>query len=166
MHSSYTGSFNASENEGLKWYAPTISGYALKYDSDATITYSMLDKNFPASNYVRHGTATYTVVYVKTYTHLVNYLRADNNVPIGSAARKTAKPGTSYSFTSPSVTGMRPSKSTVSGTIGSSNTSETVYYYPITYTISYNANGGSGAPNFRTITCERNNHIYTSNHNR
>lgn len=150
LKSPYTGSFNAADHEGLKWYAPSISGYALKNDSDATITYEMLDKSFPASNYVRNGTATYTVVYVKTYTHLVNYLRADNNVPIGSAARKTAKPGTSYSFTSPSVTGMRPSKSTVSGTIGSSNTSETVYYYPITYTISYNANGGSGAPSSQT----------------
>ena len=150
LKSPYTGSFNAADHDGLKWYAPTISGYALKYDSDATITYSMLDKNFPASNYVRHGTATYTVVYVKTYTHLVNYLRADNNVPIGSAARKTAKPGTSYSFTSPTVTGMTPSKSTVSGTISSRDTSDTVYYYPITYTISYNANGGSGAPASQT----------------
>ena len=110
----------------------------------------MLDKNFPASNYVRHGTATYTVVYVKTYTHIVNYLRADNYVPIGSAARKTANPGTSYSFTSPTVTGMTPSKSTVSGTISSRDTSDTVYYYPITYTISYNANGGSGAPASQT----------------
>lgn len=150
LKSPYTGSFNAADHEGLKWYAPSISGYALKNDSDATITYEMLDKSFPASNYVRNGTATYTVVYVKTYTHLVYYLRGDSGAPIGSPSRKTAKPGTSYSFTSPSVTGMTPSKSTVSGTISSRDTSDTVYYYPITYTISYNANGGSGAPASQT----------------
>lgn len=150
LKSPYTGSFNAAENTNLKWYAPTISGYALKNDSDATITYDMLDKSFPPSNYVRNGSATYTVIYVKTYTHIVNYLRGDNGVPIGSASRKTAKPGTTYSFTSPSVTGMTPSKSVVTGTITTSDTSETVYYYPITYTISYNANGGSGAPSSQT----------------
>lgn len=52
LKSPYTGSFNAADHEGLKWYAPRISGYALKNDSDATITYEMLDKSFPASNYL------------------------------------------------------------------------------------------------------------------
>ena len=112
----------------------------------------MMDKYFPASNYVRQGSATYTVYYVKTYTHSVYYMYGVNTRPAATAASKTGKPGTSYSFTSPKITGYSPTQSTVSGTIGSSNSSTTVYYYPYTYTVSYNANGGSGAPASQTKT--------------
>lgn len=145
---------NASDESAWStgFSSPTIAGYALKYDSDSFVTYEMMDKYFPASNYVRQGSATYTVYYVKTYTHSVYYMYGVNTRPAATAASKTGKPGTSYSFTSPKITGYSPTQSTVSGTIGSSNSSTTVYYYPYTYTVSYNANGGSGAPASQTKT--------------
>ena len=42
--------------------SPSISGYVLKDSNDSYVTYEMMDKSFPASNYVRQGTATYTVI--------------------------------------------------------------------------------------------------------
>jgi len=145
---------NASDESAWStgFSSPTIAGYALKYDSDSFVTYEMMDKYFPTSNYVRQGSATYTVYYVKTYTHSVYYMYGVNTRPAATAASKTGKPGTSYSFTSPKITGYSPTQSTVSGTIGSSNSSTTVYYYPYTYTVSYDANGGSGAPASQTKT--------------
>ena len=151
-----TKTFQVNASDESAWStgfsSPTIGGYALKYDSDSFVTYEMMDKYFPASNYVRQGSATYTVYYVKTYTHSVYYMYGVNTRPAATATSKTGKPGTSYSFTSPKITGYSPTQSTVSGTIGSSNSSTTVYYYPYTYTVSYNANGGSGAPASQTKT--------------
>ncbi|MBO4354416.1 MAG: InlB B-repeat-containing protein [Clostridia bacterium] len=149
-----TFSVNASDesawNTGVA--SPSISGYALKKDGDSFVSYSIMDKYFPASNYVRHGTATYTVVYVRTYTHTVYYMYGVNTRPAAETVSITGKPGTAYSFTSPTVSGHGPSQSTVTGTILSTNTSTTVYYYPYTYTVSYNAMGGSGAPSSQTKT--------------
>lgn len=141
---------NAAASTKPTWTSPSISGYALKNDSDAVVTYDMLNKSFPPSNYVRNGSATYTVTYVKTYTHTVYYLNGETNGSVASSTSRTGKPGTSYSITAPSVTGMRSTKSAITGTFGSSNTSETVYYYPITYTLSYNANGGKVVPASQT----------------
>ena len=41
-----------------KYYSPTVSGYVLKNSSDSYVTYAMMDKSFPASHYVRQGSAT------------------------------------------------------------------------------------------------------------
>ena len=43
--------------------SPSISGYVLKDSNDSYVTYGMMDKRFPASNYVRQGTATYGWVH-------------------------------------------------------------------------------------------------------
>ncbi len=61
---------------------------------------------------------------------------------------KTAygKRGSSYTIYSPTISGYTPSKSSVSDSFSSESSSATVYYYESTYTISFNANGGSGAP--------------------
>lgn len=152
LKSALSTSINAAATTKPTWTSPSISGYALKNDSDSVVTYDMLDKSFPASNYIRNGSATYTVVYVKTYSHTINYLRGDSHSPIASSSRITGKPGTVRTVTSPSISGMSPSKTTYNVTIGNSDTSETIYYYPLTYTISYNANGGSNAPSSQTKT--------------
>ena len=46
--------------------SPSVEGYALKNDGDANVSYSMMEKYYPSSNYVVVGTATYTVVYFRT----------------------------------------------------------------------------------------------------
>ena len=120
-------SINAAATTKPTWTSPSISGYALKNDSDSVVTYDMLDKSFPASNYIRNGSATYTVVYVKTYSHTINYLRGDSHSPVASSSRITGKPGTVRTVTSPSISGMSPSKTTYNVTIGNSDTSETIY---------------------------------------
>lgn len=137
-------SINAADTVKPTWSSPTVSGYARKNDSDATVTYDMLNKSFPPSNYVRNGSGTYTVVYVKLYTHTVRYVNANTGASIGSCTVE-GKTGQGYSVTAPSVTGMTPTKSTITGSFGSGDTSETVYSYSTAddeyRTLQY-ANGG------------------------
>lgn len=147
--STFSTSINAADTNKPTWNSPTVSGYALKNDSDATVTYDMLDKYFPPSNYVRNGSATYTVVYQKLYKHTVRYVNGSTGASIGNCTTD-GKAGQSYSITAPNITGMTPTKSTITGTIGNGDTSETVYYYPKVYTVTYDANGGSGAPGSQT----------------
>lgn len=127
--------------------SPSISGYSLKNSGDSFVSYSMMDKKFPASNYVRKGTATYTVYYVKNQSTTIYYKYANGNTA-SSAKTVSGNPSSSFSVTSPSITGYTPSKTTCTGTYGSA--SQTVYYYEKTYTLSYNANGGNGAPSTQT----------------
>lgn len=140
-----TWTMNAADTtaQQTKYYSPSVSGYSLKNDSDSYVTYSMMDKSFPASNYVRNGSATYTVYYVKNVSSTIYY-----NYSSGGTAATTktvsGKPGNSFTVTSPTITGYTPNKSSVTGTYGSG--SHVVTYYEKTYTVSYNANGGSGAP--------------------
>lgn len=86
----------ADTRNALRITSPSFDGYVLKNDSDAVVTGSMISWSFPASNYVRHGSGSYTVYY------------------------------------------------------------ETLYavwqYNPETYTIRYDANGGTGAPASQTKT--------------
>ena len=82
--STFSTSINAADTNKPTWNSPTVSGYALKNDSDATVTYDMLDKYFPPSNYVRNGSATYTVVYQKLYKHTVRYVNGSTGASIGN----------------------------------------------------------------------------------
>ena len=145
-----TFTMNAADTSAqqTKYYSPTVSGYALKNSSDSYVTYAMMDKSFPASNYVRNGTATYTVYYVKTASSTITYQYEDRSGTAAPTKTVTGKEGASFSVTSPTVTGYTPNRTTVSGTYGDGNHS--VYYYEKSYTISYNANGGSGAPSSQT----------------
>lgn len=146
--------FTADATDGLDQStgvaSPSIDGYALKYAGDSFVTYGMMDKSFPPSNYVRHGTATYTVVYVKVYTHTVYYNDGTTRNRIASPKTFTGAAGKSFTIASPTIIGYTPTKINATGTIKTSNTSEVVYYYEKTYTISYDANGGSGAPASQT----------------
>ena len=136
----------ADTRNALRITSPSFDGYVLKNDSDAVVTGSMISWRFPASNYVRHGSGSYTVYYEKACKMVVHY--------VYGASRRTAtvdktaygKRGSSYTIYSPTISGYTPSKSSVSGTFSSESRSATVYYYESTYTISFNENGGSGAP--------------------
>ena len=140
------GDAAAETRNALRITWPSFDGYVLKNDSDAVVTGSMISWNFPASNYVRHGTGSYTVYYEKACKMVVHYVYGASRRT--ATADKTAygKRGSSYTIYSPTISGYTPSKSSVSGTFSSESSSATVYYYEITYTISFNANGGSGAP--------------------
>ncbi len=142
----------AETRNALRITSPSFDGYVLKNDSDAVVTGSMISWNFPASNYVRHGTGSYTVYYEKACKMVVHYVYGASRRT--ATADKTAygKRGSSYTIYSPTISGYTPSKSSVSGTFSSESSSATVYYYEITYTISFNANGGSGAPGRQTKT--------------
>ena len=88
----------------------------------------MISWSFPASNYVRHGTGSYTVYYEKACKMVVHY--------VYGASRRTAtvdktaygKRGSSYTIYSPTISGYTPSKSSVSGSFSSESSSATVYY--------------------------------------
>ena len=136
----------ATVREALRVTSPSYDGYVLSDSNDSVVTGKMISWHFPASNYVRHGSGSYTVYYEKACKMVVHY--------VYGASRRTAtvdktaygKRGSSYTIYSPTISGYTPSKSSVSGSFSSESSSATVYYYESTYTISFNANGGSGAP--------------------
>ena len=136
----------ATVREALRVTSPSYDGYVLSDSNDSVVTGKMISWRFPASNYVRHGTGSYTVYYEKACKMVIHY--------VYGASRRTAtvdktaygKRGSGYTIYSPTISGYTPSKSSVSGTFSSESSSATVYYYESTYTISFNANGGSGAP--------------------
>ena len=144
-----TFSMNAADTtaQNKQYASPSVSGYSLKNSGDAYVTYLMMDKSFSGSHYVREGTATYTVYYVKNQSTTIYYKYSDGSTAATSKTM-TGNPNNTFSVTSPTITGYTPSKTSVSGKYGSS--SQTVYYYEKTYTVSYNANGGSGAPSSQT----------------
>ena len=128
--------------------SPSISGYVLKDSNDSYVTYEMMDKSFPASNYVRQGTATYTVIYTDTVYHYLYFVNGSTRRTIAPSATLKGTPGTYYNHIPPTVAHYTPGRTSVSGRFSTSktSTSETIYYYRTMYTMSYNANGGSGAP--------------------
>ena len=145
-----SGSCDAMRRNGVRVPSPSYDGYLISNYKDYTVTGSMITWNFPASNYVRHGTGNYTVYYEKAYTATVRFLYGTSGR--SAAGNKTAigKKGDQYYISSPRVTGYTPNKFSVTGYFPGNDISDTVYYYENTYTISYDANGGSGAPSSQT----------------
>lgn len=145
-----SGSCDATRRNDVRVPSPSYDGYLISNYKDSTVTGSMINWNFPASNYVRHGTGSYTVYYEKAYTATVRFLYGTSGR--SAAGNKTAigKKGDQYYISSPRVTGYTPDKYSVTGYFPGNDISDTVYYYENTYTISYNANGGSGAPSSQT----------------
>lgn len=141
-----SGSCDATRRNDVRVPSPSYDGYLISNYKDSTVTGSMINWSFPASNYVRHGTGSYTVYYEKAYTATVRYLYGTSGR--SAAGNKTAigKKGDQYYISSPRVTGYTPDKYSVTGYFPSGDVSDTVYYYENTYAIAYNANGGSGAP--------------------
>ena len=136
----------AETRNALRITSPSYAGYALSKSSDSVVTGSMISWNFPASNYVRHGTGSYTVYYEPAYTATVRFLYGDSGRSAAGNKTATGKKGDQYYISSPRITGYTPNKYSVTGYFPSGDVSDTVYYYENTYAISYNANGGSGAP--------------------
>ena len=138
----YTTTVNATTTT-LSVPSPAVSGYLLKNDNDASVPYSRMEKHFPASNYVREGSASYTVYYVKASTVCISYAYFDRSGRPSESKMLTGKVGSSYSVVSPTITGFTPSVSCVTGTFQDTSAGKTVYYYENTYQISYDANGGT-----------------------
>lgn len=136
----------AETRNALRITSPSYAGYALSKSSDSVVTGSMISWNFPASNYVRHGTGSYTVYYEPAYTATVRFLYGDSGRSAAGDKTATGKKGDQYYISSPRITGYTPNKYSVTGYFPSGDVSDTVYYYENTYAIAYNANGGSGAP--------------------
>ncbi|MCR5457688.1 MAG: InlB B-repeat-containing protein [Clostridiales bacterium] len=124
--------------------SPEIEGYALLDENDSVVTFSMLSVDYPPSHYERNATGTYTVVYTRVYTVNVHYIFNDTTTVFPSVS-VSGKKGTSYSVKSPSLTGYEPDRTAVSGTF-TMNTKYYVIYYPENFTVSFDSNGGSGAP--------------------
>ena len=144
----YNGTCDAAAGirENVRVTSPSYAGYLLSDYKDSTVTGAMISWNFPASNYVRHGTGSYTVYYEKAYTATVRYLYGNSGRSAASSKSAIGKKGDQYYISSPRITGYSPNKYSVTGYFPSNDISDTVYYYENTYVIAYNANGGSGAP--------------------
>lgn len=145
-----TFTINATDTaaQSKKYYSPSVSGYALKNSGDSYVTYTMMDKSFPMSHYERQGSATYTVYYVKTASSTITYKYDGRSGTAAPTKNVTGKEGAGFTVSSPVIIGYTPNQNFVSGTYGDGN--HTVYYYEKIYTVSYNANGGSGAPSSQT----------------
>ena len=144
----YNGTCDAAADirENVRVTSPSYDGYLLSDYKDSTVTGAMISWSFPASNYVRHGTGSYTVYYEKAYTATVRYLYGNSGRSAASSKSAIGKKGDQYYISSPRITGYTPNKYSVTGYFPSGDVSDTVYYYENTYAIAYNTNGGSGAP--------------------
>lgn len=142
----FSGSCDGTERNNVRVPSPSYDGYLLSNYKDSTVTGSMISWSFPASNYVRHGTGSYTVYYELARTATVRFLYGDSGRSAAGDKTATGKKGDQYYISSPRITGYTPNKYSVTGYFPSGDVSDTVYYYENTYVIAYNANGGSGAP--------------------
>ncbi|MBO4962979.1 MAG: MucBP domain-containing protein [Clostridia bacterium] len=122
----YTGANIATHTETLNYGAsysvttPTVTGYTPdKAVVSGTVGTSDINVtvNYTINSYKL--TITYTGASVSTHTETLNY-------------------GASYSVTSPTVTGYKPDKAVVEGTIGTSDVSVTVTYSVQTYVLTIN----------------------------
>ena len=105
-------------------------------------------KSFPSSNYDRKGSATYTVEYTDVTFHTINFIDRATGNALARAVVLGGNPGTSYTQNCPAFPNYTATKTVASGRFSttSRSSSENIYYYKTIYTMSYNANGGSGAP--------------------
>lgn len=91
----------------------------------------MIEWYFPASNYVRHGSGSYTVYYVKAVSVSIYYLYGSSRRTAAPTKTISGAPSATYIVYSPSVTGYTPTQSSVYDTY--SNGNKYVYYYENTY---------------------------------
>ena len=178
----YTISFNANGGSGApssvtKYYGetltlptttPTRSGYTFSgwgtYSTDTSANYN------PGSNYTSNSGTTLYAIWTanvpepETYTISYNANGGSGapsaqvkteNVTLTLSSTKPTRSGYTFKGWSTSKTATSPTYS--AGGSYTTNASETLYAVweqnaPTTYTVSYNANGGSGAPSSQTKT--------------
>ena len=95
---------------------------------------------------------TITFVYNPIeYSLTINY-QYEGGGQAATAYTGSVAYGATYSVTSPSITGYTPDKATVSGTMGAGNVEVTVTYKANTYSVKFDANGGSGTMDNQSFT--------------
>ena len=173
----YTVSYNANGGSGApssqtKYYGydltlsdtvPTRSGYTFKgWGTSSTSTSASYQ---PGGNYTANSSRTLYAIWESNTptTYTVTY-NANGGSGAPSSQTKTHNVTLTLSSTKPTRTGYTflgwaTSSSATSATYSAggsytNNASVTLYavWTPITYTVSYNANGGSGAPSSQTKT--------------
>lgn len=104
---------SSSSSTGRK--SPSISGYVLKNSGDSFVTYDMMNKSFPSSNYDRKGSATYTVEYTDVTFHTINFIDRATGNALARAVVLGGKPGTSYTQNCPAFPNYTATKTVASG---------------------------------------------------
>ena len=78
----------------------------------------------------------------QSHTLTVNYVMSDGSTAPAQHT-ETVNVGATYTVASPAVTGYTPDIATVTGTMGSSDVTETVTYDPNPHTVTWNLDGGN-----------------------
>ena len=133
--------------------------YGDSYSVSSPSIHGYTPSSYSVYGTIRAGDTTKTVTYTaKTYNVTVNYQYANGKTAAASQS-KSGVNGTSYSFTSPTVSGYTPSQSMVSGTINGNQTITVTYTAnPVTpkYTLTINyvySTGGTASTSY-TSTME------------
>lgn len=98
-----TGQVDAAADvrNSLSIPSPSYDGYVLQNASDSVVTGSMIEWYFPASNYVRHGSGSYTVYYVKAVSVSIYYLYGSSRRTAAPTKTISGAPSATYIVYSP-----------------------------------------------------------------
>ena len=103
------------------------------------ITFNTEDTNYYDYDTAKVADADAISIYARAYNLTVNYVMADGTTPPAAYSAQVAQ-GENYSVSVPSITGYTPNVSTVSGTMGTADVTETVTYTkdaPASYTVTF-----------------------------
>ena len=141
----YIGTCDATECAKVSIPSPSYEGYALSNESDATVTGDMIEWYFPASNYTRNGTGSYTVIY-EPLCYMTAYFLYEDGRQAAKPVTVSGKSGSFFRISAPTIADFTPDKTVISGRYAKAEDYDNVYYYRTYYTITYDANGGLGTP--------------------
>lgn len=141
-----SGYTDAQYKDSVSVRSPSFDGYLLSDPDEAVITGDMISWYFPPSNYIREGSGSYTVYYEQKYTVMASYLYGISNRIASPAKSVSGKYGEKYIIYSPTLEGYTPDKQYISGRFNRIDSTDIIYYYENSYTISFDANKGTGGP--------------------
>lgn len=81
----------ATVREALRVTSPSYDGYVLSDSNDSVVTGKMISWRFPASNYVRHGSGSYTVYYEKACKMVVHYVYGASRRTMATTAQPSTQ---------------------------------------------------------------------------
>ena len=111
------------------------------------------DETSPVTGTIQNGNVVRTITYKKYLTVTVNYVYENGAEAHASDVQSGMKPGDSYSFTSPTITGYYPDKTSNSGQVADKDITITVTYKKYyTATVKYQYEDGSTASPTQTKT--------------